>query len=129
MVGVLAPLIRVGDNVLCNVGVDWLVPTASLLRTPSVILISVGIDLRLVAKLIILLHSPLIVLRLRLIAPLIILLICAPLVAWWLLLVSPRVGLYVSLSELIVVGLSASSADLEQNLACSLALVVQLNDL
>ena len=146
LAGVLAPLIGIGDDIRRNVGVDWLVPAASLLRAPAVVLIPVGIDLRLI----ILLRSPLSVLRLRvapllvllrliaapllvrlrlIAAPLIILLISAPLVAWLLLLISPRVWLGISLAELIVVGLGAASTDPEQNLACSLPLIVQLHNL
>lgn len=135
LAGVLTPLVGIWDNVLRNVRVDWLVPAVSLLRTPPVVLVAVGIDLRLISEIVVLLHSPLIVLRLvapllvglRLVAPLVILLISAPLVAL-LLLVSPSVGLDVALAEGIVVGLIATSADLEQDLACSLALVVQLNN-
>ena len=148
LAGVLAPLIGIGNDIRRNVGADWLVPAASLLRAPAVVLIPVGIDLRLI----ILLRSPLSVLRLRvapllvrlrlrliaapllvrlrlIAAPLIILLISAPLVAWLLLLISPRVWLGISLAELIVVGLGAASADPEQNLACSLPLIVQLHNL
>lgn len=141
LVRVLAPLIGIRDNILCNVRVDWLVPAASLLRTPSVVLIAIRIDLRLTAETVILLHAPLIVLGLsvaplllvglRLVAaPLVILLVAAPLVAWLLLLISPRVLLDVSLAEcIVVIGLSAASTDLEQDLSRSLTLVVQLHDL
>ena len=133
LVGVLAPLIGIRDNVWRNVRVDWLVPAVSLLRAPPVVLIAIGIDLRLISEIVILLHSPLIVLRLcvapllvglRLVAPLVVLLISAPLVAL-LLLVSPRVSLP---EGIVVVGLSATSTDLEQDLAGSLALVVQLDN-
>lgn len=134
-------MIGIRDNIWRNVRVDWLIPVGSLLRTPSVVLIAIGIDLRLTAEVVILLHSPLIVLGLRvaplllvglrlIAAPLVILLVAAPLVAWLLLLISPRVGLDVTLAEcIVVVRLSAASADLEQDLACSLTLVVQLHDL